>query len=142
MARLTAKQHTGVAALDLYITTYGPTAARLLNAERATFGPPGIFKWEGLFIQRQFCSLRFIQDQLSLSEDIIYFIIDSGTSIDLTDTLFALNSPNNTSPECLASYDADSNGIAYWINANCSSELPFICQQCEYTLCRIVFEKL
>jgi len=48
MARLSAKQQTGVVPLGRYITAHGPSMARLLKAARAIFGPPGIFKWEGL----------------------------------------------------------------------------------------------
>jgi len=44
VARLAAKQQTGVAPLGLYITAHGPPIACLLNAARAIFGPPDIFK--------------------------------------------------------------------------------------------------
>jgi len=44
VARLAAKQQTGVASLGCYITAHGPSMTRLLNAARAIFGPPGIFK--------------------------------------------------------------------------------------------------
>jgi len=44
VARLTAKEQTGIATLGRYITAHGPSMARLLNAARANFGPPGIFK--------------------------------------------------------------------------------------------------
>jgi len=44
VARLAAKQQTGVAPLGLYITAHGPSIARLLNAARVVFGPPAIFK--------------------------------------------------------------------------------------------------
>jgi len=44
VARLAAKQQTGVASLGRYITAHGPSIARLLNAARANFGPPDIFK--------------------------------------------------------------------------------------------------
>jgi len=48
VARLAAKQQTGVAPLCRYITAHGPSTDRLLNAARAIFVLPGIFKWEGL----------------------------------------------------------------------------------------------
>jgi len=44
VARLAAKQQIGVAPFCRYITAHGPSMARLLNAARAIFGPPGIFK--------------------------------------------------------------------------------------------------
>jgi len=44
MVRLAAKLRTGVAPLSRYIITHGPSMARLLNAARAIFGLPGIFK--------------------------------------------------------------------------------------------------
>jgi len=44
VARLVAKQQTGVALLFLYITENGPYMARLHNAAQAIFGPPGICK--------------------------------------------------------------------------------------------------
>jgi len=48
VARIAANLQTGVARLGCCITAYGPSMARLLNAARAIFDPPGIFKWEGL----------------------------------------------------------------------------------------------
>jgi len=48
MARLAAKQQTGVALPGCYITAHGLSMAHLLNAAQAIFGPPGIFKWENL----------------------------------------------------------------------------------------------
>jgi len=44
VARLAAKQQTGVAPLGRYITAHDPSMARLLNATWAIFGLPGIFK--------------------------------------------------------------------------------------------------
>jgi len=47
VARLAEKQQTGVVPHGRYITAHGPSMAGLLNAlpaERAIFGPPGIFK--------------------------------------------------------------------------------------------------
>jgi len=44
MARLAAKQQTGVASLGCYITAHDPSMARLLNVAQVIFGPPGIFK--------------------------------------------------------------------------------------------------
>jgi len=44
VARLAAKKQTGVVPLGRYITAHGPSMARLLNAARAIFGLPGIFK--------------------------------------------------------------------------------------------------
>ena len=42
VARLAAKQQTGVSLLGRYITAHDPSMARLLNAARAIFGPAGI----------------------------------------------------------------------------------------------------
>jgi len=47
-AHLAAKQQTDVVLLFHYITANCPSVARLRNAARATFGPPGFCKWEGL----------------------------------------------------------------------------------------------
>jgi len=44
VARLAAKQQTGVAPHGRYITTHGPSMTRGLNATRAIFGLPGILK--------------------------------------------------------------------------------------------------
>jgi len=44
VARLAAKQQTDVAPLCRYIIAHGPSMTRLLDAARAIFGPPGIFK--------------------------------------------------------------------------------------------------
>jgi len=44
LARLAAKQQKGGAPFGRYITSHGPSMARLLNAARAIFGPPGILK--------------------------------------------------------------------------------------------------
>jgi len=44
VARLAAKQQTGVAPLYRYITANDPSIAHLCNAERAIFGLPGICK--------------------------------------------------------------------------------------------------
>ena len=44
MARLAAKQQTSVVPLSRCITAHGHSMARLLNAARAIFGLPGIFK--------------------------------------------------------------------------------------------------
>jgi len=44
VARLAAKQQTGVVPLGCYITAHGPSRARLLNATQAIFNPPNIFK--------------------------------------------------------------------------------------------------
>jgi len=44
VARLAAKQQTGVAPLGCYIADHGPSMARLPNAELVTFGPSGICK--------------------------------------------------------------------------------------------------
>ena len=49
MARLAAKQQTGGAPFGRYITAHDPSMARLHIPARAIFGPPGIFKWEGLY---------------------------------------------------------------------------------------------
>jgi len=48
VARLAAKRQTGVAPFGRYITAHGPSMTRLLNAARAVFGQPGIFKREDL----------------------------------------------------------------------------------------------
>jgi len=48
VARLAAKQQTGVTLLFCYITANGPSVARLRNAARAIAGPPSICKLEGL----------------------------------------------------------------------------------------------
>jgi len=42
------RQTAEIASLGRYITAHGPSMVRLLNAARANFGPPGIFKSEGL----------------------------------------------------------------------------------------------
>jgi len=44
VACLASKQQTGIALLGRYLNANGPSMARLLNAARAIFGPPGIFK--------------------------------------------------------------------------------------------------
>jgi len=44
VARLTAKQETGVAPLFCYITANDLSMARLRNAAQANFGPSGICK--------------------------------------------------------------------------------------------------
>jgi len=44
VARLDAKEQTGVAPLGRYTLPHYPSMARLLNVERAIFGLPGIFK--------------------------------------------------------------------------------------------------
>ena len=44
VARLDAKQQTGVTLLGLYITELDPSMARLPNEARAIFVPPGILK--------------------------------------------------------------------------------------------------
>jgi len=48
VARLAAKQETGVAPHFHYITANCPSMTHLRNAARAIFGPPGICKQEGL----------------------------------------------------------------------------------------------
>jgi len=48
VARLAAKQQTGVAPLGHYIIAHGPFLVCLLNAAQAIIGLPGIFKSEGL----------------------------------------------------------------------------------------------
>jgi len=50
VARLAAKQQTGVVPFARYFTAHGPSMAclRVLSEARAIFGPPVIFKWEGL----------------------------------------------------------------------------------------------
>jgi len=44
VARLAAKQQAGVAPPFPYITPNSPPLARLHNAARAIFGPPGVCK--------------------------------------------------------------------------------------------------
>ena len=44
VARLAVKQQTGVVPLFHYITANCPSMARLRNAARTTFGPPGFCK--------------------------------------------------------------------------------------------------
>jgi len=44
VTRLATKQQTGIAPLFHYITTNGPSMARLRNAARAVSGPLGICK--------------------------------------------------------------------------------------------------
>jgi len=51
VARLEAKQQTEVATLGRYITAHSPCMVRLLTAVRAIFGPPRIFRWEGLSVR-------------------------------------------------------------------------------------------
>ena len=51
VACLAAKQQTGVVLLFHYITANFSSMARLCNAARAIFGPPGICKWEGLAVR-------------------------------------------------------------------------------------------
>jgi len=52
VARLVAKEQTGIVPIGHYITAHGPSMARLSDAARAIFGPPGIFKREGLWTNK------------------------------------------------------------------------------------------
>jgi len=52
VARLAAKQQTGVVLLFHYITANCPSMARLRNAARATFGTSGFCKREGLHLTK------------------------------------------------------------------------------------------